>query len=101
MSVSELIEMEKEVLRQEYELKLKELEDQLEYGAVGDMKWLKERLNIKSIQVIKERVLYPFREELEGDVVYYADRPGNPFRINKALFNKWMVENFSRVDWGK
>lgn len=101
MLIAELIEMEKEALRKEYELKLKELEDQVEHGAIGDMKWLKERLDIKSTEVIKDRLLYPFRDELEGDIVYYADRPGNPFRINKSKFNEWMVENFSRVDWGK
>lgn len=99
MSIAELIEMEKEVIQKEYELKIKCLEDQIEFGSVGDTQWLKDRLSIQSLTVIKERLLYPFRKELEGRIIYYSDKKGVPFRINKALFNDWLVNNFERIDW--
>lgn len=101
MSVAEILELEKEVIRKEYELKIQELEQQMEDGSIGDIDWLKARLNIKSIDTLKNKLLYPFRDELEPNIIYYPSQKRVPWKVNKAAFNHWMVENFSRVDWGK
>ena len=96
MSIVELIEKEKQVIHLEYEMKLKNLEEQMDYGAYGKIDWLRERTGL-SVNSLKDKILYPFRKELEGKIVSYADKPGVPWRFNKFLMNKWLVDNFERI----
>ncbi|RLK63176.1 DUF771 domain-containing protein [Atopobacter sp. AH10] len=99
MELAELFEMEKQVQAKEYEKKLAELEKQLEIGSVGDSKWACEMLGIKTFAKIKELVLYPFRNELEGEIVFFSDTQGIPWRFNKYKFRHWVDENFKRIEW--
>lgn len=101
MSIADLLEMEKEVIRKEYELKIQELEQQMEDGSIGGIDWLKERLNIKTLETLKNKLLYPFRDELEPNIIYYPSQKRVPWRVNKTKFNKWLTDNFGRIDWGK
>ena len=101
MSIAELLEMEKEVIRKEFEQKILVLEQESDYGSVGDIEWLKERVNVKSIDTLKNKLLYPFKKELEPNIIYYPTQKRVPWKVNKAAFNHWMFQNFSRIDWGK
>lgn len=98
MTISELLEKEKESLVLEYELKIKRIRDELDDG-VGDMKWLKVKIGIQSADVIKEIILYPFRRELEGRIAYYPEGKGKPWRFNKQPMIRWLEENFERIGW--
>lgn len=98
MSIAELIEKEKQVIHLEYEIKLKELKAQMDFGSYGKMDWIRERTGL-SANTLKEKILYPFRKELEGRIVSYADKPGVPWRFNKYLMNEWLVENFDRIEF--
>ncbi|SJZ51860.1 Prophage pi2 protein 07 [Globicatella sulfidifaciens DSM 15739] len=100
LSIEELIELKEKAIRMECELQTQRLKDEMEFGSVGDMNWLKERLGIKSSEVLRERLLYPFRKELEGKIVYYSDKNGVPWGVNKSPFNKWLVDFFERIEWG-
>ncbi|MGX7395419.1 DUF771 domain-containing protein [Carnobacterium mobile] len=64
----------------------------------GNLQWLLKETEIKSPQTIKEKVLYPFRQELE-DFVYYPDE-GQNWKFNKKPMVKWLEENFKRV-WNR
>lgn len=98
MGIAEIIELEKQIIQQEYELKLTQLREELELVGTGDMKWLKNFLGIKTVDTIRENILYTFREELEGDIVDYPLTKGSPWYINKAKFAEWYKENFGRVN---
>lgn len=78
---------------------LHKYQEESDLGSIGTMKWLKERTSIKSEDIIKDKILYPFRKELEGRIVHYSEGRGNPWRVNKLRFNQWMDENFERIDW--
>lgn len=98
-SLTKLIELEQTKIKYEFELEIQQLKEQLDYGQIGDLAWLKERTSIKSLEKLKESILYPFRSELEGKIVFYADGKGIPWRFNKHLMNKWLVENFERIEF--
>ncbi|MFK8243884.1 MULTISPECIES: DUF771 domain-containing protein [unclassified Facklamia] len=98
MTIAELIEYEKQVLQQQHEAEIARIRAEADKGAIGDAKWLEKRVGLK-MKYIKPRILYPFREELEGEIIFYSDKQGVPWRINKFKFNEWMNANFSRIDW--
>ncbi|HFI0682620.1 TPA: DUF771 domain-containing protein [Streptococcus suis] len=98
MGIAEIIELEKQVIQQEHELKLTQLREELELVGTGDMNWLKGFLGIKTVDTIKENVLYTFRDELEGDIVDYPPTKGSPWYINKPKFAEWHKENFGRIN---
>ena len=97
MTVIELIEKEKEIMRKEYELQIQQLEDKILFGSIGDSQWLEEKLNT-SFKKIKEIILYPFKKELQGHIIYYPEHGGH-WKVNKARFNEWIVKNFYRINW--
>lgn len=99
MSIAEILELEKQVIKQEYETKLKKLEEESQLGEVGDMEWLKEVTSINAPSTIRGQILYPFRKELEGRIVYYPDVKGKPWRVNKLAFKQWLDKNFERIEW--
>lgn len=65
---------------------------------VGNMKWLMEEVHIKSPSTIKEKLLYPFREELEPFVSYPSADNGH-WKFNITPMRKWLRQNHKRV-WG-
>ncbi len=99
MSITELYELEKELIKEKYESEIKTLRQESEYGSIGDMDWLKETTSISSPGLVKELILYPFRDELERKVVYYPSGKGKPWRVNKWRFKEWLNNNFERIDW--
>lgn len=99
MELAELLEMEKEVLAKEYEAKIKNLTDELETPVIGDSAWIKEATSVKDMETIKKVILYPFRDELEGRYVYYADGFNGRWRFNTKEMRTWLAKNFSRIDW--
>lgn len=99
MSIEKIIELEKQLIVQEYENKIVELERESQLGEIGDSKWACQRLGIKTFDTIRTTILLPFRHELEGKIVFYSDRQGVPWKFNKRRFNEWMDNNFERIEW--
>ena len=98
MEIATLLEKEKEVMMKQFEVKLQELQDQIDYGSIGNTKWLEDRCGMTFV-LVRDRILYPFRKELEGRIVSYPERQGAQWKVNKWVFNQWIVENFHRVSW--
>ncbi|MGY0837290.1 DUF771 domain-containing protein, partial [Aerococcus urinaeequi] len=93
--INSLIEKEIELAIAEKEKKIRELEIASDKGSIGDMKWFCERTGM-SANPAKERILYPFRKELEGKLVKYPESSGSKWQFNKFLVNQWITENFER-----
>lgn len=60
------------------------------------MSWLIEQTGIKSPGQLKEKILYPYRSELE-DFISYPERTGEVWRFNTMPMKKWLQENFKKV----
>jgi len=75
---------------------LEELKQQAEPEWVSGLSWLSEQTGIKSPQQLKEKLLYPFRKELE-DFVYYPKNTGETWRFNTAYMKAWLRKSFVRV----
>ena len=76
-----------------------ELEELEQKGAsewISGMNWLSEQTSIKSPQQLKERILYPYKEEL-SDFVDYPDNAGGVWRFNTQPTKQWLRNNFKRV----
>lgn len=99
VTVVELFEKEKELLRAQFDAEIAAIKREAEKGAIGNANWLEERIGM-SFSLIRERILYPYRKELEGEIVYYPETQGKPWRINKYAFNNWLSTNFSKIQWG-
>jgi phage pi2 protein 07 len=93
--IIQLIETDKQKLLLEKQAEIAELKEQLEYGSIGNMRWFCERVDMSQVNA-KERILYPFRKELEGKAIKYPETQGQKWQFNKAVVNKWIVENFER-----
>lgn len=93
--VEKLMEKEIELAIAERDKKIYQLEMESDRGAIGDLKWFCDRIGM-STNPAKERVLYPFRKELEGKLVKYPESSGSKWQFNKYLINKWITENFER-----
>lgn len=93
--IFQLMEIDKQKLLLEKQAELQQLHDQLDYGSVGDMAWFCERVNMSAGNA-KERILYPFKKELEGNIVTFPEVQGQKWQFNKWPMNKWIVENFER-----
>lgn len=90
-----LIESDKQKLLLEKQKEIQILQDELDYGAIGNMEWFCERVNLSNVEA-KRRILYPYRSELEGRLVKYPESQGMKWQFNKSLVNEWIVENFER-----
>lgn len=75
-------------------VKLRELEEKSE-SVIGDMKWLLKETATKSPQTIKEKLLYPFRDELDLFVTYPDN--GEHWKFNKFPMREWIQKNYKRV----
>lgn len=73
---------------------LEELKDR-ELGW-GDLNWLKDRTSIKSHNELMDKILIPFRRELEPSIVRYGGK-GKSYLVNKPVMTIWLEENFERV----
>ena len=71
-----------------------ELQDQCE-GVIGDMRWFKKQTSLFSVSTIKQRILYPFREELEDFVAY--PKNGEHWKFNKVLMRRWLEKSFKKI----
>lgn len=58
--------------------------------------WLSEQTGIKSPQLLRERVLYPNKKELE-EFVDFPQRRGEHWRFHIELTREWLDENFKGV----
>lgn len=64
---------------------------------VTGMKWLSEQTGIKSPQYLKEKILYPFRDQLE-EFVAYPESSGGQWRFHIKEMQKWLNKNFKKVN---
>jgi len=75
---------------------LLELKQKAEPEWNSGLKWLSNQTGIKSPAQLKEKILYPFREQLE-DFVGYPKSNGGRWRFNTYYMKKWLRENFDKV----
>lgn len=98
MELSELIDLKEQALIQKYENEIHKLELESDLIGWGDLAWLKKVTGYKSTQTVKEKLLWPFRRELEGHLVTYPQKQGQPWRVNKRPLAEWLEENFERIE---
>lgn len=77
-------------------VELEELKNKTEPEWVSGMGWLSEQTGIKSPQQLKEKILYPYRDELEA-FVSYPSNTGEIWRFNVYYMKQWLRENFIKV----
>lgn len=80
------------ITRVEYE----EMQRKVEVGKVETMAWFKEQVKMANEELLKERILYPYREELEKFVRYPSGK-GQPWKFHKNLTMQWIENNFDKV----
>lgn len=79
------------VTKVEYEkLKASEMK-----GEIGDMKWFKQLIGLSNDSIIKERILYPHRKELEEFIVF-ADGSTH-WKFHKNATREWAEKNFDKA----
>ncbi len=76
---------------------LDELYQRIEPEWVTGLSWLSEQTGIKSPQQLKEKLLYPYKDELM-DFVDYPKNQGEKWRFNTFHMKHWLRKNFARVD---
>lgn len=76
---------------------LDELYQKAEPEWVTGLSWLSEQTGIKSPTTLREKLLYPFRNELE-DFVDFPDVRGEHWAFNTYHMKHWLRSNFARVD---
>lgn len=81
-------------------VEFEEIKQQAEPEWVSGLKWLATQSGITSPQQLKEKILYPFRDELE-DFVSYPNNTGEVWRFNSYYMKKWLRENFTKVMYRK
>lgn len=80
------------ITRVEYE----EMQQKMEVGKIEDFSWFREQVKIANGELVKERILYPYREELER-FVRYPSQKGEPWKFHKNLTMQWIENNFDKV----
>ena len=69
----------------------------------GDKKWLKHKLGILSDDKLYE-ILDTYHDELnieKGGMIHFPSKQGDPMKVLKKAFNKWLDENAARIYGGK
>lgn len=74
----------------------KKLVDERDQGKIEDLKWFKKQVGIESLDLLKERILYPYRKELER-FVKYPEEKGVHWKFHKAKTKEWIENNFDKV----
>lgn len=77
-------------------VELSELKQRTEPEWVSGLSWLSEQTGIKSPQQLKEKLLYPFEDELI-EFVDYPQGNGGVWRFNSYHMKYWLRTNFARV----
>lgn len=77
-------------------VELDELKQQANPEWVSGLKWLSEQTSIKDPQQLKDKILYPFKEELL-EFVDYPESVGEVWRFNTFHMKYWLRNNFGRV----
>ena len=72
------------------------MQRKVEVGKIETMAWFKEQVKMASEELLKERILYPYREELE-EFVRYPSGKGQPWKFHKNLTMQWIENNFDKV----
>ena len=68
-------------------------------GRYWEMKDLSNRTG-KSPQTLKEKVLYPYREDLDikrGGFVRYPEGKGSPWKFGAMQMAKWLEDNLETI----
>lgn len=63
---------------------------------VAGLDWFANQTGIGNHQTLKEKVLYPFRNQLE-DFIDYPERKGELWRFNSYPVKHWLRTNFTKV----
>jgi phage pi2 protein 07 len=77
-------------------VELEELKQQAEPEWVSGLRWLSEQTSIKDNQQLKDKILYPYKNEL-SDFIDYPQSSGEVWRFNVSETKKWLRNNFSKV----
>lgn len=84
------------IKKTEYD-RLRESESRGQFETVN---WLKKKTRIETLETLKEKILYPYRSELDvenGGFVFYPRKRGEPFSIMKIPMEKWLENNFRKI----
>lgn len=65
---------------------------------IGDFAWLEEVTGL-SRPTILQKILYPFRNELEDSIVSYPRTKNAHWRICKKPMLSWINENFEKINF--
>lgn len=76
---------------------LEELKQKADPEWVSGLDWLVEQTSIKSYQQLKEKILFPFKDELV-DFVDYPENAGGRWRFNSYHMKHWLRTNFAKID---
>ncbi|PTQ86359.1 uncharacterized protein DUF771 [Trichococcus patagoniensis] len=68
----------------------------VEVGKIETLAWFKEQVKIKNGELVKERILYPYRKELEKFVRYPSGKR-EPWKFHKNLTTQWIEKNFDKI----
>lgn len=69
-------------------------------GKTWSIKDLQERLQMNHPDTVKEKVLYPFRDELDvskGGFVRYPKVQGKKWAIQASKMSEWLEKNWNKV----
>ena len=72
------------------------LVDERDQGKIEDLKWFKQQVGIENLSLLKERILIPYRKELEK-FVKYPENNGVHWKFHKSKTKKWIEDNFDKV----
>lgn len=73
-----------------------ELLEESDRGKIENFAWFKKQIGIENEEILKERILYPYRNEMEK-FVKYADGKGRPWRFHKNMTKQWIENNFDKI----
>ena len=77
--------------------RIQELEARAEPEWVAGLEWFSRQTGIGNHQTLKEKILYPYRDQLEG-FVDYPERRGELWRFNTYPVKKWLQKSFKKVN---
>lgn len=77
-------------------VELEELKQKADPEWATGIDWLSEQTGIISPQLLKERILFPFKDELIN-FVDYPDSQGEKWRFNTFYMKSWLRENFRKI----
>jgi len=76
------------------EEEFKDLNRLRELGNTGNMKWFLSKVDMTE-NTAKEKILYPFRQELER-MVFFPEKKGQPWKFKKTAISEWLEENWEK-----